>query len=258
MDFSKLDHRILRYIDERTFARFLNFKQYFSFQKFFGFPLKKLDFFYTHGYRLNLKNPVTLNEKIVYRQLFERDPLLSTIADKYVVREYVKEKIGEKYLIPLLQVADSFNELDFSNLPDNYIMKMNHASGRVVIFNNGKLLFKQRADNRDYDKEELKKIIDAWFVEKYRYQQLIWFVQPIKRRMLIEKTLVDDNGKMPKDYKFYVFGGKVEFISVIRGMYSNYTENLYDRNWEPVDFTFADPDPVDIDQEIPLFDFLWS
>ncbi len=238
---SKLSYRILRILDEKTLAKYLNFEQYFSFHKFFGFPLKTLGFFYTHGYRLDLKNPITFNEKIVYRQLFERNPLLPMIVDKYAVRKYVKEKVGEKYLIPLLQIADSFDDIHFSQLPDEYIMKMNHASGRNIIFKKGNLISKKGMKNNGYDREELKRTIDTWFAEKYRLQELIWFVQPIKRKIIIEKLLEDNDGKIPKDYKFFVFDGKVEFILVIHDRFSEYTENLYDRDWQVSGFTFADP-----------------
>ena len=227
-------YSVLRLLDEIILVHLLNFDQYFSFHKALGFPLKKMAFLLTQGYRLDLKKPVTFNEKIVYRQLFERNPLLPIVVDKYAVRKYVKEKVGEKYLIPLLQVADSFDEIDFTQLPDNYIIKVTHGSGQNIIFKDGKNI-------RGYDRERLKITVDRWLNEKYRFQQLIWFVQPIKRKIMIEKLLEDDDGKIPKDYKFFVFDGRVEFILVIHDRFSEYTENLYDRNWQVASFTFSDP-----------------
>ena len=231
---SKLNFRILRIIDEKVLVNILNYQKYYSIHKFLGFPLKKLDFYYTHGYELDLKNPKTFNERIVYRQLFETNPLLATLVDKYAVREYVKEKIGEKYLIPLLQVADSYAEIDFTKLPDEYIMKMTHASGENVIV-------KQGINHLGYSDKKLREIFEKWFHEKYRYQSLIGFVQPIKRKILIEQLLKDESGKIPKDYKLFVFDGKVEFILVIHDRFDEYTENLYNRDWTPATFKFRDP-----------------
>ena len=234
MIISKFAYQIIKKLDKITLVKFLNFNQYFLIHKSFGFILKKLDFYYTHGYELDLKNPKTFNEKIVYRQLFERDPLLTKLVDKYEVRKYVKEKIGEEYLIPLLQVADSFEEIDFTKLPDEYIMKMTHASGENIIV-------KKDENYLGFSKTILKKTFKKWFNEKYRYQDLIGFVQGIERRIIIEQLLKNKNGKIPKDYKLFVFNGKVEFILVVHDRFDKYTENLYYRDWSVANFTFKDP-----------------
>ena len=219
--------RILGFFDRLFLVSLLDFETYFNLHKKLGFPIKKLYFFYIQKYRLNLNNPVTFNEKIIYRQLFEKNPLLLKIVDKYAVREYVKEKIGEKHLIPLLQVSDSFDDIDFSKLPNDYIMKMTHASGRNIIVKNGK-------NSYNYDRKELKRTIDNWFTEKYQFQKLVWFVQQIKRKIVIEELLCDD-GKIPKDYKFFVFDGKVEMIQVDQDRFTEHTRNLYDVKWNRMD-----------------------
>lgn len=249
--------KVLRYVDEKLLVKCLSFDQYFSFHKALGFPLKKMAFLFLQGYKLNLKNPKTYNEKVVYRQLFERNPLLPVIVDKYAVREYVKNKIGEKYLIPVLQVVDSFDEIDFSQLPDDYIIKVTHGSGRNIIFKDGKNLF-------GYDQKKLKSTVENWLIEKYAFQKLIWFVQPIKRKIMIEKLLVDA-GNIPKDYKFFVFEGKVEFIQVDQDRFlSSHIQNYYDRNWKRIEFTWwlpngeLDEKPESLDNMIELAETLAS
>lgn len=254
---SKLNFRILRIIDEKVLVNILNYQKYYSIHKFLGFPLKKLDFYYTHGYELDLKNPKTFNERIVYRQLFETNPLLATLVDKYAVREYVKEKIGEKYLIPLLQVADSYEEIDFSSLPHEFILKSTHGSGENIIFKNGK-------NNCTDNKKLLERVITGWLKKKYRYQQLISFVQLIKRQIIIEKLLTNEKKEIPKDYKFFIFDGKLEFIQVDQDRFSSHAQNYYDKDWKRTNFTWRckigklDEKPVLLDKMIELAEILAS
>lgn len=85
------------------------------------------------GKDLNLDAPVTFNEKIQWLKLYDSTPLKTRLADKYQVREWIKEKIGEKYLIPLLGVYDSFDKIDFSKLPQQFVIKCNHGSGWNII-----------------------------------------------------------------------------------------------------------------------------
>ena len=81
----------------------------------------------------DLKNPRTFNEKIQWLKLHDRNPLYTQLVDKYEVRKYIAETIGEKYLIPLLGVWDSFDEIDFDKLPNQFVLKCTHDSGGLVI-----------------------------------------------------------------------------------------------------------------------------
>ena len=85
------------------------------------------------GYKLDLENPKTFNEKLQWLKLYDRNPAYTQMVDKYAVREYIKNTIGEEYLIPLLGVWDSFDEIDFDELPNQFVLKTNHDSGTVVI-----------------------------------------------------------------------------------------------------------------------------
>ena len=114
-------YSVLGLLDEIILIKLLNLSQCFSFHKVLDFPLKKIVFLSMQEYHLDLKNPVTLNEKIVYRQLFQRNSFLPETIDKYVVQKYVREK----YLAPLLQTIDSFDLVQF---PDKYIIKITHGS----------------------------------------------------------------------------------------------------------------------------------
>lgn len=203
MKFSKVVLIVARNIDHYLFVKTLKFDSYFSLHEKLNFPIIRLSFFNENRYWPNLENPVTFNEKLVADKLFQRRNITPLITDKFTVRKYVEEKIGEQYLIPLVGAFNSVDEYLNASLPENYIIKMSHASGQNVIVKNGKL-----------DKSKVIKNIKRWLTEKYRYQPLVWFTQLHERKILVEELLIDETGKVPKDYKLFVFNGEVIFIQV--------------------------------------------
>ncbi len=245
--------KILGLLDRLFIVPFVNFDTYFKIHEKLGFPVKKLRFLLHNGYKLNLENPMRFNEKTAYRHLYDKNPLLQTIVDKYAVREYVKEKIGEKYLIPIIDIYNSEEEIDFDKLPKNYILKSTHGSGQNIIYKDGK---------SDYSVSEIKGFIKKWRVEKYRFQSLISFVQQIKRRIIIEELLVDSSNKIPNDYKCFVFDGKVEFIQVDNDRLDNHSRNFYDTKWNQLKVTKSlkngsfDEKPVMLTKMIELAEIL--
>ncbi|WP_164967403.1 ATP-grasp fold amidoligase family protein [Arcobacter cloacae] len=218
----KIIKKILILLDKFLFVKNLKFEQYYSLHKKLGFPIKRLNFYINNKYLLNLKNPQKFNEKVTYRHLFEKNPLLTKIVDKYEVRNYVKEKIGEKYLIPIVGIYDDIEKIDFKNLPKNFIMKTTHGSGQNIIFKDG---------NANISIEKVKEKFKIWQTEKYRFQELIYFVQPLKRRIIIEELLLTTKDKVPEDLKFFVFNGKIEFIQIDNDRFEEHSRNFYDKNW---------------------------
>ena len=95
--------------------------------------------------KLNLDHPVTYNEKLQWLKLHDRNPLYRTLVDKYKVKSYVAGLIGEKYIIPTLGVWDSFDDIDFDRLPDQFVLKCTHDSGGIVICKDKKRWNKQAA-----------------------------------------------------------------------------------------------------------------
>jgi len=87
------------------------------------------------GKKLNLKNPITFNEKIQWLKIYDHNPIYTRLVDKYAVRLFVKEKIGGKYLIPLLGVYENIDEIPFDKLPEQYVLKCTHDSGTVIVKN---------------------------------------------------------------------------------------------------------------------------
>jgi hypothetical protein len=157
-------------------------------------------FFRKLGYPLNLDNPKTFNEKIQWLKLYDRNPEYTKIVDKYEAKKYFLEKIGGEYLIPQLGIWDCFNDIDFSKLPDQFVLKCTHDNGSVVICRD-KALF-----NFDSAKKKLSKALTR---NKY-YQFREWPYKNVKPRIIAEKFLSDGSGDNV-DYKLMCFNGKVRF-----------------------------------------------
>ena len=112
------------------------------------------------GRELNLENPQTFNEKIQWLKLYDNSPLKTKLADKYLVRDWIKQEIGEEYLIPLLGVWNSFDEIDFDKLPEQFVLKANHGCAWNIIVK----------DKSKFDKAKAKKKFDKWMRRNYAYK----------------------------------------------------------------------------------------
>ena len=102
-------------------------------------------FYFEFGYKLNLKHPKTFNEKLQWLKLYQRDPIMTKMVDKYEAKQYVADRIGEEYIIPTLGVWDSFDNIDFEKLPNQFVLKTTHDSGGVVIVRDKSMLDKKEA-----------------------------------------------------------------------------------------------------------------
>ncbi len=188
------------------------------------------------GRRLNLNNPVTYNEKIQWMKLYDCTPQKTRLADKYLVREFVAEKIGEKYLVPLLGVWDSYNDIDFDSLPDRFVLKCNHGSGMNKIV-------KSKAE---IDHELFKKYFDYWMSINYAYYSgFEMHYRDIKPKIIAEEFLETETGKDIEDYKVMVFNGKAEYIVVDIDRFAEHKRNIYDVKWNNMQVSKAHPIETD-------------
>lgn len=156
------------------------------------------------GYKLDLENPKTFNEKLQWLKLYDRNPAYTQMVDKYAVREYIKNTIGEEYLIPLLGVWDSFDEIDFDELPNQFVLKTNHDSGTVVICK----------DKKTFDIDAARKKINKRINYNYYYPGREWPYKNVKPKIIAEKFMVDESGYELKDYKFFAFNGEIKALYV--------------------------------------------
>ncbi|AOW22020.1 hypothetical protein LPB138_05155 [Urechidicola croceus] len=188
---------------------------------------------------LNLDNPKTFNEKIQWLKLNDRTPVHTICADKIAVRDYVKERIGEEYLIPLEKVFSSASELIPENITDEYpvIIKCNHNSGAYTIVKN--------KEDIDWRNERLK--YSNLLKQNYYHQGREWQYKDIEPKLFAEKLLTDEKGSIPKDYKIFCFDGEPKFIQVDIDRQINHLRNFYDTDWNlmPVELIYGKGDDVE-------------
>lgn len=183
---------------------------------------------------LNLKKPQTFNEKIQWLKLYDRKKIYTTMVDKYEVKKYVSNIIGEKYIIPTIGIYDSFDDIDFDTIPNQFVIKCTHDSGGVVIVD----------DKSKFDKATIRKKINKHLKDNYYYAVREWPYKLINPRIIIEKYMVDESGYELKDYKIFCFGGKAKYIQVDFNRFKNHRKNIYDLDWNLLDVEINYPNDV--------------
>lgn len=192
------------------------------------------------GYKLNLKNPKSFSEKLQWLKLYNRNPLYTTLVDKYAVKEYVAKIIGEEYIIPTLGVWDDANEIDFDSLPNQFVLKTTNGGGGDVVICKNKEEF-----GKDFAIKHLNKGLKKSIYKKLRE----WPYKNVKPRIIAEKYMEDESGEL-KDYKFFCFDGCVRCLQVDYDRFIEHHRNIYDLNWEKMPFSIEYPskDGVVIDK----------
>ncbi len=186
------------------------------------------------GYELDLKNPQTFNEKLQWLKLYDRKPIYTTMVDKYEVKKYVADIIGDEYIIPTLGVWDKFEDIDFDKLPNQFVLKCTHDSGGLVIC----------SDKSNFDYHAAKKKINSSLKRNYFWQGREWPYKNVKPRVIIEKYMEERKSQDLKDYKFFCFNGipKMMFVASDRQNPNEETKfDFYDMNFNHLPFTNGHP-----------------
>lgn len=221
-------------------------------EKYEGF-LKK-EYKNRTGEKLNLETPTKYTEKMQYNKIYLATPLKTKLADKYKAREWVSEKIGSQYLIPLLNVWDRYEEIDFGTLPQKFVLKTNHAAGWNLIVE----------DKSKIDHECEKKRFDSWQKKNFAfYTDLQLQYRDIERKIVAEEFIQDSKGLLP-EYKFFCFDGEVHYCWEIVGRGSEEYRNVYDLDWNLQPWKFQGHDnspyqtrkPANFDEMIKLAEIL--
>ncbi len=196
-------------------------------------PYLMLLFYAYMGKRLNIKEPKTYNEKLQWLKMYDRKPEYTQMVDKYKVKQYVANRIGEQYIIPTLGVWDRFDDIDFAGLPDQFVLKSTHDSGGIALCN----------DRSKWDITEAKRKINNSLKRNYYDFGREWPYKNLKPRIIAEKYMVDESGNELKDYKFFVFNGVVRamFIATDRNAATETCFDFYDRNFVHLPFTNGHP-----------------
>lgn len=174
------------------------------------------------GDKLDLKNPQTFNEKLQWLKLYNKDIKYSMMVDKYLVRQYVADVIGDQYLIPLIGAYDNANQIDFSSLPNKFVLKANHGSGwNVVCLDKEKL---------NWGEEKAK--LNRWLKSSYFKKDREYPYKNIIPKIVCEEFIKTDGDAQPNDYKIFCFDGepKFFFIASDRGVDTKF--DFFDMDWK--------------------------
>lgn len=198
------------------------------------------------GTSLNLDNPQTFNEKLQWLKLYNRKPEYTMMVDKYKVREYIAQTLGEEYLIPLIGVWDDPDEIDFDALPDQFVLKCNHNSGL------GMCICK---DKSKLDIPKVKAELRKGLKQDYYLPGREWPYKNVPRKVICEKYMTDnDDGSELTDYKFFCFNGVPKFMYISKDNSENATTDFFDMEFNHLDMRMKDPNSNVIPSKPDLFD----
>lgn len=205
-------------------------------------PYLKLIYYAHFGKKLDLNHPKSFNEKLQWLKLYDRNPEYTKMVDKYEAKQYVKEKIGEEYIIPTLGVWDDPEQIDFDTLPQQFVLKCTHDSGGLVICR----------DKSSLNIEEAKKKLKKRLKFQYYNWGREWPYKNIKPRIIAEAFMEDGSGTGLNDYKVMCFEGEPKIIQVHRGRFTTHTQDFYDTQWQKLEITQEFP-ASEIPMEKPEF-----
>lgn len=191
-----------------------------------------LRFLMAFGYRMNWQNPRTFNEKLQWMKIYGTGSDLSRYADKYFVREYVEQKVGCRYLIPMFGVYNSVDEIPFDQLPNEFVLKATHGSGWNFICTN----------KNELNIPKVKKQLNTWLKQNfYRYGRETVYKR-ISPRIIGEVLLNNGNpyNAIP-DYKLFCFQGKAHFIQYDANRFTDHRRNFYSVDWQLLPFQLIYP-----------------
>lgn len=180
------------------------------------------------GKKLDLDNPKTFNEKVNWLKIYDKNPEYAKMVDKYEVKKYISDKIGEEYIIPTVGVYEKFEDIDFESLPEKFVMKTTGDSGSIIICKDKKSFDKEKA------KEKMEKSMQIKYYDLYRE----WPYKNVKSRIIIEKFMKDEERDELRDFKFYCFNGVPKFVSVSEGLSNHDTARISfaDMNYKDAGF----------------------
>ncbi len=194
------------------------------------------------GRELNLEKPTTYTEKLQWLKLYDHRPEYTCMVDKYVVKAYISEKIGPEYVIPLLGVWDRAEDIDFENLPRQFVLKTTHDSGGIVVCK----------DKDQLDIPAARRKLRSFLKRNYYNQNREWPYKHVPHRIIAEAYMEDPSHKELRDYKFFTFGGvpKVLYIAQGRGLGGETVADFFDMDFNHLPFTI-DHDTAPVPPEKP-------
>ena len=195
------------------------------------------------GKTLNLKNPQTFNEKLQWLKLHDRKPEYTMMVDKYEAKKYVAGIIGKEHIIPTLGVWDSFDEINFDELPNQFVLKCTHDSGGLIICR----------DKTKLNIEEARRKITACLKQRYYWIGREWPYKNVKPRIIAEKYMESEGDEELTDYKWFCFNGVPQFLYISHGLakHDTATIDFYDMNHKRMPFKRTDYKSSTVDAPKP-------
>ena len=215
INYIKNPKKIIIYLMNKNFFFFLKDKTYL-----------KLKFRLIMGYKLNLENPKTFNEKLQWLKLYDRKDVYTKMVDKAEVKEYVSKLIGEEYVIKTLGVYNNFKEIDFNKLPDQFVLKPTHTSGHVFICK----------DKTKIDYKKLEKKVNKWLKINYYKVHREWPYKNVKPRIIVEEYINELSNSDLRDYKLFVFNNKFKYSFVCSNRLNDLKFTFFDLKGKFLDF----------------------
>ena len=191
--------------------------------------IKEIKEYMIKKYHLNDINKLkTYNQKLQWNKIFNANPLRTLLVDKYLVRDWVKKKIGTKYLNNLLGVYNNFDEINFNILPNRFVIKCNHGSAMNIVIKNKKEINMNKIRNFFNNKMKIN------FGFKYYELQYV----NISRKIIIEEYMENENGYL-NDYRIFCFNGKPYYIMIDSDSHGEHRKiSFYDTNWNFINVTY--------------------
>lgn len=214
---------------------------------------------------MNLRSmrPRTFNGHILRKAARDRDPMLKRLADKFEAREYVSAQIGSQSLPRLYQQHESGHDVEWDELPREFVVKVNHLSGGVIIVSDSapREAFLPTNPNEfgitrymvhptRFDPERAAQILYYWLNLQYGWRPchrpwlIEWAYLDMPRRVIVEELLSGEQGALPNDYKFFVFNGQVKLIQVDLGRFVEHKRQMLYPPWVPIQATFKYEPPA--------------
>lgn len=185
--------------------------------------------------KLNLQNPQTFGEKLQWLKLYDRKPEYTTMVDKYAVKEYVANVIGEEYIIPTIGVWEKPEDIDWDSLPEKFVLKTTHGGGSV-----GVVICKGKAN---FDKEKAIRNLRQSLKQNIYTELREWPYKNVKKRIIAEPFMEDkDNTSQDlPDFKFFCFNGEPKYCQVIKDRNIKETIDFFDMEWQHQEFIGFNP-----------------
>lgn len=180
---------------------------------------------------INLSSPRSLTEKINWRKLYQRNPRFVAYSDKLKVKLHVANMARGKYVVPTLWVGSDPAKLPLDLLQPPYVIKTTHASNNNIFVRN----------IEDVDRTSIREQLAAWLDRDHSKVLREWAYHDIPRRILVERMLITSDGRLPDDYKFFVFGGQVRLVQFDNDRFGNHTRAYFDREWNRLPVTVLYP-----------------